>query len=151
MAGIGTPGARGQCQLGWEARQCPGLQDVTAFPSWGSDHGSVAFWLGDLRRRFASLGGSFLTLDFRLCGLGAQHQNGVHDQQIVSLLPSPLACASPRGEYKKCKPSDNPWGPCSTISESQAAGEAQLGLRPLARDRLNLSEPEPLLFPQAME
>ena len=48
VAGIGTPGPRGQCQLGWEARQCPGLQDVTAFPSWGSDHGSVAFWLGDL-------------------------------------------------------------------------------------------------------
>lgn len=65
--------AGGQCQLGWEARQCPGLQDITAFPSWGSDPGSVAFWLGDLRRRFAPLGGSFLTLDFRLCGLGAQH------------------------------------------------------------------------------
>ena len=78
--------------------------------SWGSDPGSVAFWLGDLRRCFASLGGSFLILDFRLCGLGAQPRNGVHDQQIASLLPSPWACAGPRGEYKKCKPSDNPWG-----------------------------------------
>lgn len=105
---------------------------IMGFRPWLCGSLAVGLWIS----RFVSLGNSFLICNFKIVWVWSpapkQCPLSMGSIPTTILLPLPLPVLAQVGEYKECKPSDNPWGPCSATLASQAA-EAQLGLRLLGK------------------